>query len=1478
LSGVKERVMATTRIVLERARENNLKDITLDLPRRAIVAIVGVSGAGKSSLLFDTIAAESVARHEAVATTAARRSYARRPTVEKITGLPYCINVAQRSIHRSPRSTLATFTGIHDALRSLVISTGEVRCTCGADVPPPNAQMLSKFLLANHASAKVAVCAVVVRSRKATLRQELTALRKEGYDSVLVQIEDDDPRREHRLSRLQALSRAHRNTLTVVIGSIVIGKRVSSELQDLIEQAHLLGEGDIYFRGSGRRKSDAFELETGLMRPCPKCHTIVPLPTASLLSFNAEETRSGRCRSCFGIGTVRSVAFDTLVPDPTKSIADGCFALLVERGSYKHLSIREDVVRGVCKDHKQSTSVPFAELSKELRVELLWGTEKRRVLPLNSDGKKSGSKVIFHGLIPSLLKQAIADGAAGEYARSYVISATCDACNGTRFDRERVDRYRYHGRSFTDILAQTALEAKDTFPKINTTCENEGHLSRVMQRTLEAIVRSGLGYVRLDRGTSTLSGGELQRLKIASSLGSGLMHCCYVLDEPSLGLHAVDNRGLIETITELRDLGNTILLADHDPDFCRAADFIVELGPSGGSRGGEVVYVGKDTVRSRRSSSAKISRRSAKPTGRFVHVQGCTAHNLRNIDVEIPLGGFVCLTGVSGSGKSSFAHHVLVPAVTAFQKSRRTSGPTWKGLDGAAAINAISSVGQQAIGASSASLIATYLGVYDHIRKLFAQTEVARARGYTPAHFSFNRPEGQCGFCGGRGELISSERSATRVECPACGGTRFVDAVLDVRYEGLSVSEVLCLEIDSALDVFDEIPSISTPLRLLCDFGLGYLQIGRTTTTLSGGECQRLKIAYALSQLGGHPEGLVFILDEPTAGLHRKDVQALVKSLDWIIDGGRNTLLVIEHDLDMIRAADHIIDFGPGAGGEGGQIVYAGPPSKAHDAKASRTGEALRSRRLSQSKDVTKMRSTEPRVKGVHAANTISPQLASMAVRFSRRAKKEHGDEAVDDEEAGLIAPTYLLSGGKGSSYPLLNRTILENLRLSDLLFRVIGDLACWPMSDEVFRVRDVASAMKIRDTYKSEIIVACSPIAALLEARKATRTELGNALRHAVERGFVDSINALGEISAIDTVLTDNDGTDVFGTRIVVGTLGSNRGSARLILSRGLETGGGWVTLYKKNRRGVCSFIGHLTDRPIDSSERLVGRRRWVPGIFDRRDVGACRFCSGTGHCDTIDLNLILADRKKSPCDPSFLHPDCARLLRPVWNRVTACLKFFSAEGLAPLVDARKRWKSEDWHILCNGYPWARFLISGRAGKKNIDYHEWTGLIPLVLGRLHLSKNRRWAGEVEASRGPALCSSCNGTGYDWLARYYRLGEDSVAEWLASRTLLEAHDFLTRNGKKIQGNGALMPALSQLIRVGLGHVKITATCRDLSAEECRRMRSLAVCQLGFAESTYCIGAADKDSAWYAAESELLNLAATDRRIVCIDDLHGAPDA
>lgn len=1430
-------------ITVKGARENNLKNINVTIPRRTIVAIVGVSGSGKSSLLFNTLASESAVRHEIVSTNATRRTFEQRPDVDAISGLPYCSVVSQRGIHRTSRSTVATFSGIHDALRYLTIASGEMLCHCGTDIVKPISNRLVEYLCAKHAGSNVDIGAVIVRSKNATLRQELMDLRQMGFEDVLVQTEDGGVVSKRSLATTKTLNRDHCNTLIVTVGVFKIEKRNRQQILQAFQRVEGLGIGEVFLTIKGKQSDGDFVLDVGREWPCPKCHSVFPLPTESLLSFNSEASRSARCTKCEGLGSVQTVALHTLVPDQSKSIDQDCFALSVENNRFKHLSIRVDVLRGLYFEHGVKTSTPFKKIPDDLRGELLYGAGKRRIKSLNTEGRKSGASVLFHGFIPGLQKLSAGGGKSAEYGNGFVSTAVCDECDGTRFDPLRAGIYHYHGIPFTGYLRMTPDTLLDQLKQIGVPSEKDAERKMALiMDVLGALLGSGLSYIRMDRSLSTLSGGESQRLKIAGSLCSGLTRACYILDEPSLGLHATDNAGLLKTILGLRDLGNTVLIADHDPDFRKVADSIIELGPEGGTQGGEVIDSEiLASASAKKSKSKPLIRKPIRLGGRTLCVSGCSANNLKNIDVLVPLGGLVCLTGVSGSGKSSFAHHCLHPAVTAFLKHNRTSGANWNGLKGAKHVQHVASVGQQAIGTSAASLVVTYLGIFERIRRIYASTEVAVERGYTPSHFSHNRPEGQCPVCAGRGNLTLVEHSMNRSECSACAGGRFVDSVLDASFRGHSIASALQLAVDDAIELFDDQPAIMQPLELLSELGLGHLQLGRATPTLSGGEAQRLKLADALSNLSNHSEGLLFILDEPTAGLHQKAIQALINTFNRLIDGGKNTVVIIEHDLDVIRISDHIIDFGPGAGDEGGTTVYAGPPANAKSVKASRTGRALKSRRSSSNRKIRSGGVVDSARGMKSASEDVVAEVASAATNFFRRARNE-SERPLD--EAAILSPTYNIQEGV-SRFPLANRTLLENLRASEQLYKSLAALVQFNQQESVIHVRDERALTAVVKTLPTNSLITFSPVTALLESHTATRSALLIGLKRSMDQAFSEYIDGNGIVKSIESLTKSDLATaDVFGSHVVAGRIGSgHNGTSVEQVRKGFVLGGGWVTIRPEDTRAsgrAKRGTLHLCERPIDITQQRVGRRRLVPATFDSRDAGGCPYCRGTGIQTAVKWSLLVNDRLKSPCDAKFLTVDCMKMLKAVWNRSKNAMTHLEDEGLVSFSSPKSLSANQNWGTFLYGYPWANFLIEGRKGQKTVDFHVWPGLVPLVLGRLHLSKNQQWVKNVEESKKTEDCFYCEGTGFDWLARFYLLGDNSVAKWISGGTHRELLDYLKI--KRPKGTKMIVETLQQIVSIGLGDFKISQICQDLNSTERTLIRSLAIDKLGFAEATYLVDA------------------------------------
>ena len=1422
------------------ARENNLKAIDLELPRGQLIGVVGVSGSGKSSLLFQTLAAESKARHDVQLPRPARNGLPYWPQTDRIDGLPFCLTVSQRGLHRNPRSTVATFTGLHEAFRRLVRDHGEIRCSCGELVEPTGPSQLLAFLEAAHRGRTVAVSSIVAREPLLRLGQLETTLKSEKLCRVQLQMLPWGPRRERALKGLGALDLNQIHAVFAPLSVHKVSKRGRIELEQAIERAFSLGRGALVVVTPALRGHDEIEVATDRQAVCSFCHRVHRLPDDPLLAFNSAPEWSGRCLRCEGLGVVDEVALNVLVAHPELSVDDGCFALERERGTYKYLGIREDVVRGVCAVHGDSTERAFRELRTETREALLHGMGDTRVLPLTAAGKKSGAKVRYHGLIPALIKLVKASGASGDYARSFVARGTCDQCDGTRFDNDALAAYGFRGRKFTGLMS-TSIESNYDFVAscLAATSDNERRWLDAALRLLTSLRRAGLGYLGMNRSSATLSGGELQRLKIATSLHEGAVHACYILDEPSLGLHASDNRGLIATLRQLRDAGNTVIVADHDPELIAIADRIITLGPGAGFGGGEVVSAGPpDKATPGRPPCRRTLDLDPKHS---VTVLGASVQNLRSIDVTIPLGGLVCLTGVSGSGKSSFAHHALYPAVEAFLASGRHSGPTWRGLDGGQRKGRIERVGQQPLSTSMVSVLATYLGIFDVIRQRFAATDAAVARGYTVSEFSFNRAEGRCPTCSGRGVVAEKQTPDDFLDCPNCGGSRYTDAVLDVLWQDLTIGDVLQLEVAEAVAQFADDEAIARPLRLLTELGVGHLQLGRPTPTLSGGEGQRLKLATSLGRLGTDNKGLVFILDEPTAGLSRSDVAELMPCFDRLLACGSNTLVVIEHDLDLVAAADWIIDFGPGAGEHGGQVVYEGPPGKAEDVAGSRTGEALKRRnraRTVQAKSAPAL--VEPY--GLEKAEGASTnEVVVSAERFQQALRKLDLATAVDDySELITVAPTYALRTAPASF--AADAVVLDLLGVANRLSRALLTHLRPPPLAGGEMIADASEALAVaRRCERAE--VAFSPITAALEAGNATRTGAVSALEACARRGFERYISDGVEAPLVGVRREDLDDADLFSIRVSAGMLPDADDEARTLIERVLAAGQGWASVLEQ--RGKKVIDTHVTRRPLSITDRRIGRVRPVPGLLDRRSCGGCPWCMGSGRLASYESRLLIADPSRAATDPEFLTHAARELLRPVHGRLVKTLEFLRDEGVCDLLSHGTSNPAQH-ELLLFGYPRARFLIPGRKGMKSVDYYEWSGLFPLVTSRLHLAKDKAWRTQIEASRTEKVCFACAGTGFDWQVRCSTVFGHQLPELLAELPVTRLAKLLPRYLSRPEER-LVIEALRDLEAVGLGGLTLATTVRDLDVTSRERLRAVALRYTHFAAATYHLPLANEDT-------------------------------
>jgi excinuclease ABC subunit A len=924
------------------AREHNLQDLTLTLPRQRLIVFCGVSGSGKSSLAFDTIYAEGQRRYVESLSTYARQFLGTmsRPAVDHIDGLSPAIAIDQKSASSNPRSTVATITEIYDYLRVLYARAGQPYCPqCAVPIAAATPQGIVDQVLALGEGVRVMLLAPVTPEPGETLRQAIKDARRGGFARVRLDgeiIPLDQP--------IDLDDENH--TLEVVIDRLVVQERGRARLADSVEAALAYSGGTLVvteLEGPEHRYSTSYA--------CPQCAFGLTELTPQLFSFNSPH---GMCPTCDGLGTVRDMDPDRFVAEPGASILEGALAPFGDvRG--EHLL---QTLSALARHYDFDLATPWRELPRRVREALLYGSEGEEIAFTyeTSKGRQVQYRKAYSGLI-NASRQRYQDTHSNnerELLERYVAEMPCPDCHGARLRPEAL-AVRFAGFRISEIIALDVRGALDLFTGLNLPSPQSviaAELVKEITARLRFMAEVGVGYLGLDRPAPTLSGGEAQRIRLATQIGSGLAGILYILDEPSIGLHPRDQEKLLATLFALRELGNTLVVVEHDPATIRQADYVVEFGPGAGVRGGQITYAGDvagllacPTSPTGNYLSGRL--RLGTPTyrrrrsDRVLKVRGATANNLQSLDVDIPLGTLTCVTGVSGSGKSTLVHDVIYAALR--RKLHRSRGPVGahQSLQGLEHLDKVIDIDQGPIGRTPRSNPATYTQVFGPIRDLFAATPEAQVRGYKPGRFSFNVRGGRCELCQGDG--------LTRVEmhflppvfvpCEQCGGARYNRETLQVRYKGKNIAEVLDLTVAEALDLFENVPPISRTLRTLYEVGLDYLRLGQPATTLSGGEAQRVKLARELARIG--TGNTLYVLDEPTTGLHFVDIEKLLQVLERLVDAG-NTVLVIEHHLDVIRMADYVLDLGPEGGAQGGAMVAAGTPEEVAAHPRSYTGAFLR--------------------------------------------------------------------------------------------------------------------------------------------------------------------------------------------------------------------------------------------------------------------------------------------------------------------------------------------------------------------------------------------------------------------------------------------------------------------------------------------------------------------------------------------------------
>ncbi|MEA2381248.1 MAG: excinuclease subunit [Solirubrobacteraceae bacterium] len=932
-------------IVVSGAREHNLRDISLSLPRDALVVITGLSGSGKSSLAFDTIYAEGQRRYVESLSAYARQFLGQmdKPDVDSIEGLSPAISIDQKTTSRNPRSTVGTVTEIYDYLRLLWARIGHPHChICGKPVSGQSAEQIIDQVMELPESTRFMVMAPIVRGRKGEYGKQLEELRAEGFQRAKV---DGEMRM---LEDEIVLDKKYKHDISVVIDRLVMRHDLRKRLADSIETAVALADGMVEIE-TVPREGDAEVLLYSEKFACPDHGPVIPELEPRIFSFNSPH---GACPRCTGLGSQMEIDPELVVPDPSLSIGEGALAPWATSSSQYY----EQITQAIAEKYKIDLEAPWESLADEARELFLYGTngDRIQVSYRNRYGRRRSYATRFEGIVPNLerrYKETESD-LSREKIEEFMSMVPCPACKGARLQPES-RAVLVGGIALHEFAAMSVRRALRWLADVELT-ETERHISRLIIREIEERLRFlenvGIGYLSMDRAAATLSGGEAQRIRLATQIGSALVGVLYVLDEPSIGLHQRDNSKLIATLERLRDVGNSVIVVEHDEQTMRAADYLVDMGPGAGEHGGQIVAQGtaKQVERVKKSLTGQflagtrtipVPEERRTPTG-YVEIRGARQHNLKTIDVDVPLGVLTTVTGVSGSGKSTLVNEVLFKAVANRLHRARTRPGAHTAVLGLDALDKIIQVDQSPIGRTPRSNPATYTGLFDTIRDLFAKTQEARARGYKAGRFSFNVKGGRCEVCRGDGQIKIEMHFLpdVYVPCDQCHGKRYNKETLDIRFKGKNISEVLEMSVEEAVEFFQHIPKIRRRLQTLNDVGLGYIRLGQPATTLSGGEAQRVKLATELSKVA--TGRTLYILDEPTTGLHFADVQRLLEVLHRLVDAG-NSVVVIEHNLDVIKTADRIIDMGPEGGEEGGEIVATGTPEEVGGTPGSHTGAFL---------------------------------------------------------------------------------------------------------------------------------------------------------------------------------------------------------------------------------------------------------------------------------------------------------------------------------------------------------------------------------------------------------------------------------------------------------------------------------------------------------------------------------------------------------
>ncbi len=933
----------TDKIIVKGARQHNLKNINVEIPRDKLVVITGLSGSGKSSLAFDTIYAEGQRRYVESLSSYARQflGIMEKPDMDAIEGLSPAISIEQKASARNPRSTVGTVTEIHDYLRLLYAHIGKPHCwKCGKPIQKQTVQQIVDTVRKFKSGTKMHILAPLIRGRKGEHKGVIDEIRKEGF--LRVRVDGEVMTVDDKI----ILNKNKKHTIEVVVDRLIMKDSINERLTESIELALKIGSGLIVVNELPNKEhlfSEHFA--------CPDCEVSMEEMVPRMFSFNSPY---GACPKCDGLGSHMEVDPNLIVPDKSKSLIQGAIAPLGEqpRGNWYG-----SILKSLSRHFNFNFTTPWIRMDPNVRQVLLYGTGDQKFKMQYSSQRWSGTYTGgWEGAIPNLMRRYTQTKSSGirEWIEQFMSMRPCSDCGGARLRKETLGVI-INKKNIGHVSSMSIQDLSDFFQKVDLTKMEHDIADQILKeirQRLSFLVNVGLSYLTLDRSATTLSGGEAQRIRLATQIGSQLMGVLYILDEPSIGLHPRDNNRLLDTLKSLRDIGNSILVVEHDKETIEAADYVIDLGPGAGKYGGKIIFAGtpEQLLQSKKSLTGKylsgkkkirIPKIRRNGATNQLSLKGATGNNLKAIDVDFPLGRFIAVTGVSGSGKSSLVNETLFPALTKELTKARAYPLGYDSIAGAKFLDKVVDIDQKPIGRTPRSNPATYTGVFTHIRDLFAKLPESRIRGYKPGRFSFNVKGGRCESCKGDG-IIKIEMNFlpdVYVTCEVCYGKRYNRETLEVKYRGKSIAEVLDMPVSEALAFFKNIPSIQKKLHTLNDVGLGYIHLGQQATTLSGGEAQRVKLATELSKVSAAKT--LYILDEPTTGLHFEDIRMLLHVLQRLVDRG-NTVLVIEHNLDVIKTADWIIDLGPEGGDGGGTVLATGTPEEIAAVKTSYTGSFLR--------------------------------------------------------------------------------------------------------------------------------------------------------------------------------------------------------------------------------------------------------------------------------------------------------------------------------------------------------------------------------------------------------------------------------------------------------------------------------------------------------------------------------------------------------